>query len=180
MIIFIEGLDKVGKDTLINKLIVELNAFIINNEPPKDASETEEMFHLDRYRILYKQAIMNNDKNIIFNRCSISQRVYSGVKRKRDSMNNSLIDNIEGMMHGIKHILIYLYNSNEEEMKERMIREKEEYIKFEERKILHERYLTAINISPLNSIIIDVTNKSKDEVFDEVIRIVKDKGKKRP
>jgi len=168
MIIIVEGVDKVGKDTLIKNLRGYYDE-VIKNERPKDSSLKEEEMLKNRYHILYVNAIKNCDgKNWIFNRSHISQMVYSGVMRKRDNMYDKDLMKMSDDIRQVPHCLVYLYNSDVGEIRTRLVKEKEEYINGDKLEKLHERYLEAIDKSLMTRIIVNTCGKTATEVYNIV------------
>ena len=177
MIIVLEGLDCTGKDTILESLKQNLKDFyIVTTERPEDCSRIEKLRIKTDYRLLLNTAITNLPKITIFNRFWFSEQVYS-IKRGYDALWDNDIMELSRILKKHPHIIFYFYNDDDEEMKKRMEKEKEDYLKVEERKELSNRYNQVIGQSMLNIHRIN-TNMSKEKVLEEVLKIIREEREK--
>ena len=172
MIIAVEGIDKVGKDTLIKGLQKNLGGYILTSRRPLSFSTNEADQVSDRYDCLYDNAAANNPIISIINRCHMSEMVYSGVMRKRSRIDDPAMADLTKKFGRYSGILVYLFNTDSTELARRFAREREEYVVKEHIRLLFPRYdvcLEKFELDGVNVIKIDTTNKTAEEVLKEVM-----------
>lgn len=175
MILVLEGLDKVGKDTAIDILKERWGAYVLRAHRPRDNSEEEKDIMKGIYGAMYECAKMNRGRVTIINRCHLSQMVYS-IKRGSDDMKDERCRELSNLLFSIGAFVLYLYNGDLKEMRERMEREGEDYLIMAEREKLHQRYLQALEQSGLKYRILNITGLTKIEVADLVEDVLKMEG----
>ena len=109
MIIVVEGIDRVGKTTLCNKLSNELNIPIYKHSQRvmdysnmDNTNETDKMLHL-----LDVCKLLNAD--IIFDRFHLSDYVYGIIERRYDAKNAALnLSMLDDMLYEMNAILVFI------------------------------------------------------------------------
>lgn len=170
MVIIIEGPDKSGKTTLTDALIKKFPGVLVKiTDRPRDASSQQKNKIKKHYRsILNMIAHSIGFRFIILDRFFPSEMVYS-IKRGYDAMNDPELIQMENMLKGGEHLLVFC-NPGEETITERIRKEKDDYVTEEENILMLGRYKKYYERSPLNKIEVD-TNRS----VDSMLKLIHDK-----
>ena len=103
MIIIVEGIDRVGKSTLCNKLVEK--GLLLVNEKCKEVKHNEFRHQLENERIKAQTTLLeliHNKANIVLDRFHLSQYVYGVVNRNIDDVSMFNIDerlsNLDAML----------------------------------------------------------------------------------
>ena len=163
-LIIIEGIDKSGKSTLADKLLksIKNSVHIKANIRPYNNTKEESQKIKEYYESILE--LLNNkffkDKTLIVDRFYPSQLVYS-IKRGNDNFNDKWYEEFENKIIKFNHLLIYCYISDNI-LHKRFLRDKEEYLKIKDIKLILNRYNYFVTITKLNKILIntlDMDNK---------------------
>jgi thymidylate kinase len=85
MIVIVEGIDRVGKTTLCNKLKSDLGFKILKDEVFKPEHFTEEIIAEKFLTTVNMLKLLNKDIDIVIDRFYLSEAVYGLMERKYDS-----------------------------------------------------------------------------------------------
>lgn len=150
MLIIVEGIDKSGKSTLIDYLSKNLNnAFVLKiGSRPKDSSEEERKKIVDMYfkALDFYRLILQNDMSrpiLIMDRFYVSELVYA-AKRGYDALDDTSMGEdmklLKEVIEGLDSIILIYCRIDQESLIENFTKDKEDYAKVEDIKMLIERY----------------------------------------
>ena len=145
MLIIIEGVDKSGKSSLIEFLSKNLgNAYTLKiGYRPKDNSIVERQKIVDSYFKVLKTYKQNfKDSILILDRFYLSELVYS-IKRGYDALDESLLgDDMRIIKEELENLdtLLIICRPDDATIAENFKKDKEDYAKIEEIKLLVDRY----------------------------------------
>ena len=182
-VIIIEGLDNVGKDTLISKICERYPITTIvhcskpsSDDPDEAAKEQNELF------MSYANMIRDNDLKysdcIIFNRYHMGEYIYGCIYRGRSSEEVlNMIDEVDDVLLASNKDIYYIQmkSSNldliiKNDDNKSISKNNRERVETE-----RERFEEVFNHSRLNKLLLDVADKdgnfrTREEIFDDVIR----------
>ena len=152
--LIIEGLDKCGKTTLVNYLVKNLdNAFTIKNGYRPDSNNMEEREKiLEIYEDLLRLYVENfQDKILIMDRYFISELVY-GFKRGYNAMGTPGMKKFIREIEKRKDVLLIFCSTEINNIKDKFIEDKEEYVNLKEIDKLDKKYKEIISKLNINRI----------------------------
>lgn len=142
MLIIVEGIDKSGKSTLVEKLVKGLpRAFVMKvGDRPKDNSKPErDKIKELHWKMLRAYVTHFKDSTLILDRSIISEIVYSKIKRDYDAGKDKEIKEMVKYMEDLKPFIIHCRTSIDE-VKLRMFEQEEDYLQMTEVEPLIIRY----------------------------------------
>lgn len=134
MLIILDGPDKSGKSTLVEKLVKGLpRAFLMKvGDRPKDNSQPEkDKIKELHWKLLRTYVTHFRDSILILDRSIISEIVYSKIKRGYEAGKDKEIKEMVKYMADLKPFIIYCRTSVDE-TKLRMFEQEEDYLKMSE------------------------------------------------
>lgn len=154
----IEGIDAVGKSTLI-KFMQKRIGYRVLKGSSFEQSETDNEGLYSNFFNLY----LEND--VIFDRSHISNLVYASIFKDYSILSEEQVAHLEHLINH-KSRLIYLYASPNF-IKNRLDQRGDEYIDNSAVRSILDKYEEAIGKSTLNIRKINVEGKSTEEIFNE-------------
>jgi thymidylate kinase len=134
MLIVVEGVDKSGKSTLVEKLVKGLpQAFLMKvGDRPKDNSKDEkDKIKRLHWKMLRTYVTHFRDSTLILDRSIISEIVYSKIKRGYEAGKDKEVKEMVKYLADLKPFIIYCRTSIDE-TKLRMFEQEEDYLKMSE------------------------------------------------
>jgi len=151
MIILFEGIDKSGKSSLI-KRFVDLSGMKVFKNPVKPtATSFSQGFVNGTYFGAYELARLSN-QDFIFDRSHITELCYCETKRKYKPDLTTWLKWEEENKHNV--VVVYI-DAPLETIKERFVKDKEEYLKQSDIKKIAKKYEEYFEASKLSLIYID-------------------------
>lgn len=173
MIVLIEGIDKAGKTTIVNRLkqIFPSAIFCKNSFKPEGADPYDIGRMTGIYLGIYQLAKQSKDQLIFLDRGHITEIVYGRIKRGYDSLQYFNWEHYEKELK--KYMKVIHVSAPVSVIQDRFIKEKEEYLVADEiNKILTE-YDIYMNNTSLSSIRI-FGNNDKESNIAEIIKFIGD------
>lgn len=177
MILFIDGLDNVGKTTQIKKIINHFNkeVFIsIHHTAVKQKSAEDSICQTSAYtRDVFSLARSRNDigRSLIADRCHLSEMVYSKLYRGYDG--DYVLDIEREYLTLLREIVLITLIDTPENV---VWREDglSHSVKLEDKQKEIDAFVSAANRSKiLNKHIINISGKNEDMVFEEILGFLK-------
>ena len=139
MFIVVEGVDKSGKTTLINKLMKKIPNIILLKigYRPKDKSKPERQKIYQGYVLLQKKFLKHKEFNFLFDRFIISEMVYS-IKRGYESLEEKKLWKLIERMKG-QTVFIYC-RLPMEQLSTIHYQQKDDYVDTDDLAMLQARY----------------------------------------
>lgn len=175
MIVIIEGIDKVGKSTLIQKVQEAItqqhpHRVVLSYKTtikPRDKSDRDIPFL--QYKAIFDLAKQNHDAIIIHDRSYITELVYSAVKRDYDAIDDK---RYQEFLDCEDVLVIYLHTSRDVLVR-RFKKENEEYVIGQEIDALAERYDAVLNMTKHKIVRIETTVDNRDEIIGILSKSIK-------
>jgi thymidylate kinase len=163
MNIYVEGLDGSGKTTTIQALKKRLGNYTVMKGSSFEITSQGKNIFLPYFYTLTMR------KNLICDRFIFSNWIYATVFSDYEKLDKIEFEFLQKEM-AKNGFMVFLYCS-EEETKKRLKVRGEDYVKENQLQIISDLYQKAIteSVSELNIMSIDTTNKSTDEIVDEII-----------
>lgn len=170
MRIIIEGLDRVGKSAILEKIAKHYGAISIkNNYRPKTEEDSPFVFEMYSYIANLTEV---DDRIFVLDRFHLSEFVYAG-KRGYEIPDTNLGD-FEWDHLGTGHTLLVYITADSEIVKERFAKVGEDYVAPEEVEFLMERYEKYYKLSELTQKmrLVNNTYKDQDKNIKKIISMV--------
>ena len=175
--IIIEGVDKSGKSTIIEKMKnqFEHGLAIKNMIKPRDASSEETERILDMYDHILRISSCE-ECTYILDRFYQSEIVYSVLRGNDRFKDESFMDVVDDWERAIAHnTLFVLLETDPEIVAERFRKCNEDFVKEDQIKMLQERYNKCFEMSKLPKIKLDTTElgieKSLELIKQEIAKL---------
>lgn len=164
MLILFEGLDKVGKSTLI-KNFNDLSGIEIFKNPIKPTKGMYDRGFVNGiYFGAYESARVGH-KDLIFDRSHVTELAYAEVKRGYKPKKKFWLDWEEANQH---HVIIVYIDAPLDLVKKRFKEDKEEYVKEKEIELIAKKYEEYFKKSKLSLIYID-GSLSKQRMLSQLV-----------
>lgn len=175
-VIIIEGQDRTGKDTLIKNLVkdnFDRQPFIIHCIGTKEKGEKGKELSRQYYSELFN-LINKSNNNFILNRSHIGENIYSPIYREYDG---SYVFELEKKLtKPKKYFLFCLIDSSgralEREDNNSLSKGDKELFFDEQQKFVLS--IVRSNIKNCTKVIIDIKDKTTEDVFNQVKQILKE------
>jgi thymidylate kinase len=180
MIIIFEGVDKVGKSSLVQSFKERYDdAIICRMSSPRnlDAEFYREVIATE-YLLLYRLIEDNPDKLWILDRSHFSEMVYAPVKRKYKI--KPVYQELTAWLKAKEHVVIYLYNKDPAVLQERRILDEDDYLNLSESDEIMRKYeeVWAKHSAGLNLVQIDATPYTFEQIYYRISFLMQDVAKR--
>lgn len=159
MIVIIDGCDKAGKSTVIEKLKnkVDHGLMLKNLDKPKDGTNSSQLTIKDHYEEM--AVLMKSNPYFIYvlDRWYPTELVYSSIKRGYDSFGDKFYKQFDRKMAKEPNLYVWI-DADPNLIKKRFISDGEDFAKAEEVDKIRERYQFFFDKTSLNKTRVDTTN----------------------
>jgi len=172
--IFVEGMDCVGKSTIIKDIMLSHEFYHHFEFPKGDSIEEKYGYQHGQFEMMFQMLnackYSNNEDYIFFDRSHIGEYIWGPTFRNRFPM---YLTALEHKYKNLSAMVVLLINNNLDEIAQR----------FEERgekmpdnwKELQDKFLLAVKtITPFRYNIIDTTNKTLNQIKEELETAIED------
>lgn len=171
IVIIVEGVDKAGKTTLMEKMTKAIPGIVIKlTQRPKTADYRERALTKTYWLSVLEYMNLNRNKIIHLDRFYISELCYSKIKRGYEAWEDPDYQHYERVIGSHNHLVLYC-DPGEEVIMERLKREGDEHVVEDDMKALIKRYDEYFSKTDLSWIKVN-TSKTVEENIEIIIQVL--------